>query len=172
MNATQVNENGEVNKEENWWDSLYHVISYPGYFAVQVSLIAGHKPEDSFYNETKKLIPYLYTKQLNASDFKKNVQSQAILASFKTPLPIIEFIVPLNQKVCNLNFIPRHFVYEKVGTGEWTEVTKLQEGGESTVWTKKPDAVYFSMTVGYIVTVDIVQNVVLVAEDDVNDVNF
>ncbi|KAJ3122689.1 hypothetical protein HK100_011874, partial [Physocladia obscura] len=88
----------------------------------------------------RNLSPYLYTKQLSALDFKKNVG--------------------------DLKFEPTHLVYRD---GDWIEVTQEHEGGESNVWEKKVDAVYFPMVVGYIVTVDIIQHVVLVAEDDVNN---
>ncbi|KAJ3094267.1 hypothetical protein HK100_006209 [Physocladia obscura] len=72
------------------------------------------------------------SEQLSASDFKKDVQSQAILASFKAePLPTINFVVPLEKKVCNLKFEPTCFAYEKIGGGDLIEATQQSEGRKS-----------------------------------------
>ncbi|KAJ3281072.1 hypothetical protein HDU79_011100 [Rhizoclosmatium sp. JEL0117] len=177
-----ISENGdeaEVTDVTNSYESLYRVIPCPSFYAIQVTAIAGYTPKFEITEEgngisvkmsPKNTSPYLHTKQLSASAFKKDVQSQAILRSFQAaPLPDIDFVIPLDQKVCNMKYTVTRFVYEKVDDGEWKEVTNEREGGESEVWKKKDNATYFPMVVGYVVSVDIVQNMVLVVDNDVND---
>ncbi|KAI9319538.1 hypothetical protein BDR26DRAFT_926986 [Obelidium mucronatum] len=170
----------DSDEQDTSFDQLYRVIPLEESYLIQVSIIAGHTAKfavaaDAFGIEVsmtpKNLSPYLYTKDgLQASEFKNDLQSQAILASFQAePLPTIEFVIPLDKKVCNVKYTPTRFVYEKIGGGDWIDVTKEREGGESNVWRKKNDAVYFPMPVGFIVTADVIQDVVVVAKDDVND---
>ncbi|KAI9324485.1 hypothetical protein BDR26DRAFT_925765 [Obelidium mucronatum] len=95
-------------------DQLYRVIPLEESYLIQVSIIAGHTAKfavaaDAFGIEVsmtpKNLSPYLYTKDgLQASEFKNDLQSQAILASFQAePLPTIEFVIPLDKKALRDN---------------------------------------------------------------------